>query len=54
MSQVAVSNLPLPDDCLSIIKDYAYLNKTTYDAKLVKKSVNILIKMHVVHTNFKY
>ena len=44
MSQVAVSNLHLPDDCLSIIKDYAYLNKTTYDATLVKKSVNILMK----------
>jgi len=43
-AQVAVSNLPLPDDCLSIIKDFVYIDKTTYNAKLVKKSVNILIK----------
>jgi len=44
MTQVAVSNLPLPKDCVSIIKEYIYLDKTTYDAKLVKSSVNVLIK----------
>ena len=43
-AQVAVSNLPLPDDCLSIIKEYIYLDTTTYKARLVKKSVNLLIK----------
>ena len=44
MSQVAVSNLPLPNDCLSIIKDFVYIDKTTYDVILVKKSVNLLMK----------
>jgi hypothetical protein len=44
MSQVAVSNLPLPDDCLSIIKEYVYLDKKTYHTMLVKKSVNLLMK----------
>ena len=44
MTQVAVSNLPLPKDCVSIIKEYIYLDKTTYDAKLVKSSVNLLMK----------
>ena len=43
-SQVAVSNLPLPDDCLDIIKSYTYLDRTVYQSKLIRKSIHALLK----------
>ena len=48
---VAVSNLPLPDDCQSIIKSYMYLDPTTYKSKLVKKSVHAIMRVAVTAYN---
>ena len=50
-SQVAVSNLPLPDDCLDIIKSYTYLDKTVYQCKLIRKSIHALLKTAITCYN---
>ena len=43
-SHIAVSNLPLPDDCVYIIKSYAYVDETTYHSILFRKSICALLK----------
>jgi len=46
-SHVAVSNLPLPDDCLTMIKSYAYLDETVYQCKLTRKSIHAILRSAV-------
>ena len=41
---VAVGNLPLPDDCINIINSYVLLDEVQYKNKLIWKSVNYLMR----------
>jgi hypothetical protein len=43
-SHVAISNLTLPDVCIDIIKSYVYVDKITYQTKLIRKSIHLLLK----------
>jgi hypothetical protein len=44
---VALSNLPLPADCIFVINSFAFLDPVQYKNKLIKKSVNTLLRMAV-------
>ena len=52
-SQVAISNLPLPDDCLDSIKSYIYLDKTVYQNIMIRKSVHAILKSAVSSYNYE-
>jgi hypothetical protein len=44
---IALSNLPLPDDCIYIINSFAFLDPVQYKNKLIKKSVNTLLQLAI-------
>ena len=41
---IALSNLPLPSDCIHVIQSYAFIDKDKYSNILIKKSVNALLR----------
>ena len=44
---VALSNLPLPADCIYVINSFAFLDPVQYKNKLIKKSLNIIFHMTI-------
>jgi len=44
---VALNNLPLPADCIHVINSFAFLDPIQYKNKLIKKSINTILRMAV-------
>ena len=42
---ISVKQLPLPADCINVIQSFAFVDQVQYKTRLIKKSVNQLMKI---------